>query len=249
MSPRTTLVTGVSRRAGIGFAVARRLLGDGHRVVVHSWTPHDDDQPWGGDDLAALLADLGDPPHVSCDLADPAAPARLVDRARALAGPLTGLVVNHARSSTGTVVDISAEELDLGFAVNARAAVLLTQAFAAQHRPGSGAAAVVLMTSGQHLGPMPGELAYVLSKGAVQQVTATLAAELAGQGVAVTCLNPGPVDTGWADDRTRTAVATRFPSGRWTTPDQVAEVVAWLVGPGATALTGTTLDAEHGFRR
>ena len=80
------LVTGVSRRSGIGFAVARRLLEQGHRVVVHSWAPHDDEQPWSGDDLAALLADLGDPPHLAADLADPVAPAQLVADARALAG-------------------------------------------------------------------------------------------------------------------------------------------------------------------
>jgi 3-oxoacyl-[acyl-carrier protein] reductase len=245
---RTTLVTGVSRRRGIGFAVARRLLDEGQRVVVHSWAPHDDEHSWGGDDLGAVLADLGDPPHVAADLADPAAPAHLVARARELAGPLTGLVVNHARSSAGGLAEITAEELDRSFAVNARAAVLLAQAFAAQH-DGTPTAAVVLLTSGQHLGPMPGELAYVLSKGALQQGTATLAAELAGRGVAVTCLNPGPVDTGWADRPTRDAVAARFPAGRWTAPEEVADVVAWLVGPGGRALSGTTVDAEHGFLR
>ena len=242
------LVTGVSRRRGIGFAVARRLLDQGHRVVVSSWAPHDDDQPWGGDDLDAVLAELGNPPHVAADLVDATVPARLVAEARELAGPLTGLVVNHARSSGGGLDDVTADELDRSFAVNARAAVLLTQAFAAQH-DGSTTASVVLLTSGQHLGPMPGELAYVLSKGAVQQATATLAAEVAGRGIAVTCLNPGPVDTGWADEATRQAVAARFPSGRWTTPEEVADVVVWLTGPGGRALTGTTVDAEFGFRR
>ena len=246
---RTVLVTGVSRRSGIGFAVARRLLAEAHRVVVHSWSPHDAEQPWGSDDLDDLLAELGHPPHVAADLADPQAPARLVGEARALAGPLTALVVNHARSSTGGLEEVTAEELDRSFAVNARAAVLLTQAFAAQHDPSAGPASVVLLTSGQHRGPMPGELAYVLSKGAVQQATATLAAELAPRGVAVVCVNPGPVDTGYADDDTRAAVAAHFPAGRWTTPDQAAEVIAWLTGPAAAALTGTTIDAEHGFRR
>ena len=248
MTP-TTLVTGVGRRRGIGFAVARRLLDDGHRVVVSSWAPHDHEQPWGGDDAGALLAELGDPPHLPCELADPAAPARLVAAARDAAGPLTGLVVNHARSSAGGIGEVTAEELDRSFAVNARAAVLLTQAFAAQHDPASGTGSVVLMTSGQHRGPMPGELAYVLSKGAVQQATATMAAELADRGIAVTCVNPGPVDTGWADDATWAAVAGRFPSGRWTTPDEVAGVVAWLAGSAGMALTGTTVDAEFGFRR
>lgn len=215
------LVTGVGRRRGIGFAVARRLLAEGRRVVVHSWAPHDDEQPWGADELETLLGEPGAPPHVAADVADPPAPAALVDRARELAGPLTGLVVDHAR----------------------------VQAFAAQHDPASGPASVVLMTSGEHRGPMPGELAYVLSKGALQQATATLTAELADRRIAVTCVNPGPVDTGWADDATRAAVAARFPSGAWTTPAEAAEVVAWLVGPGGPALNGTTVDAEHGFRR
>ena len=118
-----------------------------------------------------MFADLGDPPHLAADLADPTAPARLVAQARDLAGPLSGLVVNHARSSTGSVEDVAADELDRSFAVDARAAVLLTHAFAAQHDPASGPASVVLRTSGQPRGPMPGELAYVLNKGAVQQVT------------------------------------------------------------------------------
>lgn len=249
MAPRTVLVTGVSRRAGIGFAVARRLLREGHRVVVHSWAPHDAAQPWGGDDIEAVVAALGGPPHVAADLADPDAPGELLRRARALAGPLTGLVVNHARSGGGGLAEVTADELDRSFAVNARAAVLLVQAFAAQHDGSAGPAGVVLMTSGQHRGPMPGELAYVLSKGAVQQVTATLAAEVADRGIAVTCVNPGPVDTGYADEVSRAAVAERFPSGHWTTPEQAADLVGWLIGSATMALTGTTLDAEHGFRR
>ena len=56
----TALVTGVSRRTSIGFAVARRLLHRGDRVVVQSWAPHDAEQSWGADDLTAVLAELGD---------------------------------------------------------------------------------------------------------------------------------------------------------------------------------------------
>ncbi|MCF6743122.1 SDR family oxidoreductase [Blastococcus sp. KM273128] len=246
---RTVLVTGVSRRAGIGFAVARRLLADGHRVVVHSWSAHDAEQPWGADDVDAVLAELGRPPHVAADLADPAAPAELISAARSLVGPVDALVANHARSSSGGLQQVTAAELDRSWAVNARATVLLVQGFAAQHRRDRGRGAVVLMTSGQHRGAMPGELAYVLSKGAVQQVTATLGAELAVRDIGVVCVNPGPVDTGYADDATRAAVAARFPSGHWPRPGDTAEIVAWLTGPAAMALTGTTIDAEHGFHR
>jgi 3-oxoacyl-[acyl-carrier protein] reductase len=245
----TALVTGVSRRAGIGFAIARRLLDRGDRVVVHSWSPHDAGQPWGADDLDAVLAALGSPPHLPADLADPDAPAALVAAAREAAGPLTTLVVDHARSSAGGLAEVTAAELDLSFAVNARAAVLLTQAFAAQYEPAAGPGSVVLFTSGQHRGPMPGEVAYALSKGAVQQVTATLADALAGRGITVNCVNPGPTDTGWAGPGTAAQVAAAMPRGRWNTPEEAAAVVAWLTGPDARSVTGATIDAEGGFRR
>jgi 3-oxoacyl-[acyl-carrier protein] reductase len=245
----TALVTGVSRRAGIGFAVARRLLARGDRVVVHSWAPHDAEQPWGRDDLAAVLAELGDPPHVSADLGDPHAPAAVVAQAREAVGPLTTLVANHARSSSGGLADVTAAELDRCFAVNARGSVLLTQAFAAQYEPAAGPGRVVLFTSGQHRGPMPGELPYALSKGAVQAITASLADELADRGITVTCLNPGPTDTGWADPDTAAQVAGAMPGQRWNTADDAAVVVAWLAGPEAGSLTGQTIDAEGGYRR
>lgn len=246
---RTVLVTGVSRRAGIGFAVARRLLARGDRVAVSSWTAHDSEQPWGADDVDALLDELGRPPAFEADLADPDAPARLIAGARDALGPLTTLVVNHARSSTNRLDEVSAAELDRSFAVNARAAVLLTQAFAAQHEPAAGPGSVVLFTSGRHRGPMPDEIAYALSKGAVQQITATLADELAARDITVNCLNPGPTDTGWAAPDLTASLADALPRGRWGTPDEAAAVVAWLTGPDARSVTGQTIDAEGGFRR
>jgi 3-oxoacyl-[acyl-carrier protein] reductase len=248
VSSRTVLVTGVGRRSGIAFAVARRLLAAGDRIVVSSWAPHDQAQPWGGDDVTAVLAALGNPPHVPIDLGQPDAPAELVARARAEVGPLSTLVAAHARSADGELATVTAAELDACWAVNARASVLLAQAFAAQYEPTAGPGRVLLFTSGQHQGPMPGELPYALSKAAIQGITATLAAALAPQGIAVTCLNPGPVDTGWADPGVHQVVAGRFPSGRWTTPDETAAVVDWLTGPEGMLVTGQTIDAEAGFR-
>jgi 3-oxoacyl-[acyl-carrier protein] reductase len=243
------LVTGVSRRTGIGFAVARRLLARGDRVVVQSWAPHDAEQPWGADDLPAVLAELGDPPHVSIDLADPTAPARLVDAARAAVGPLSTLVAAHARSAQGRLAEVTATEVDLCFAVNARGSLLLTQAFAARYEPAAGPGAVVLFTSGQHLGPMSTELPYAISKGAVQQMTLSLADELVEADITVNCVNPGPTDTGWAGPALADVVARSMPRGRWNSPDEAAAVVAWLTGPDARSVTGRTIDAEGGFRR
>ena len=83
--------------------------------------------------------------------------------------------------------------------MNTRAPLLLVQAYAARRDDRRGPGRILLFTSGQHLGPMPGELPYIATKGALQQVTASLAEALADRGITVNCLNPGPVDTGYAD--------------------------------------------------
>jgi 3-oxoacyl-[acyl-carrier protein] reductase len=252
---RVALVTGVSRRAGIGFAIARALLDDGLRVFVHAWSAHDAAQPWGADagGMEAVLADLGGPgprlAHAEADLADPDAPRRLVARAVETFGALDVLVANHAHSSALPLEAVTAAELDRAWAVNARSVVLLVQAYAAAHDDARPDGRVVLMTSGQHLGPMAGELPYAVTKGAVHQATRSLADALAARGITVNAVNPGPVDTGWADEATRERLRPAFPAGRWGRPSDVAAVVAWLAWAPSGWVTGQVVDAEGGFRR
>ncbi len=246
---RTALVTGVSRRAGIGFAIARRLIADGAEVYVQGWSPHDREQAWGegeaiGDSLGATAPSVD-----QCDLGEPGAPEQLMERAVRRLGPVDIVVANHARSSHQSLEDLTVDELDRSWAVNTRASVMLVRAFAAQHddtRPGG---RVVLFTSGQHLGPMTAELPYAISKGAIHQMTFSLADAVAARGITVNTVNPGPTDTGWASDELTREVGTALPRGRWGTPDEAASVVAWLVGDDAASVTGQVIDAEGGFRR
>ena len=259
------LVTGVSRRVGIGMAVARRLAGLGADLFVTSWTAHDREQPWGADPggMDAVLAELataaassagsagpaaGRVEHLAADFLDPDAPAQVMAAAVESFGHVDVLVCNHARSSEGGLGELTAAELDASFAVNTRAVLLLVQAFAAQHagRPGGRA---VLFTSGQHLGPMPGELAYATSKGALVEITASLADTLADRGITVNTVNPGPTDTAYVDQAMRQRVAGMFPAGRWGTPDDAARLVAWLCSDDAAWVTGQVINSEGGFRR
>jgi 3-oxoacyl-[acyl-carrier protein] reductase len=264
LAGRVALVTGVSRRVGIGMAVARRLAGLGADLFVTSWTEHDREQPWGADPggMDAVLAELaaavaatagaaGSPPrveHLAADFLDPEAPARVMAAAGDAFGHVDLLVCNHARSSEGGLGELTAAELDACFAVNTRAVLLLVQAFAAQHdgRPGG---RVVLFTSGQHLGPMPGELAYATSKGALVEITPSLAEALGDGGITVNTVNPGPTDTAYVDEATRQRVAAMFPAGRWGTPDDAARLVAWLCTDDAAWVTGQVVNSEGGFRR
>jgi 3-oxoacyl-[acyl-carrier protein] reductase len=253
---RTTLVTGVSRRRGIGFATARRLLQeDGARVCAHSFAPYDATEPWGADPqgIDGVFAALGGEgerlAHHELDLGEPTAPAQLVRCAVEHFGPLDALVVNHARSQTGALGELTGDMLDAAWAVNVRASLLLVQAFADQYRPGPDGGRVVLFTSGQHRGPAPGEIPYAATKGALQQITRTLADALAAREITVNCLNPGPTDTGWAAPDHEAFVASHMPRGRWNTPDEAADVVALLLSPSAATITGQVVDAEGGFRR
>jgi len=254
LAGRVALVTGVSRRKGIGFAIARRLLADGASVFVHSFAPHDAEQPWGADPAGVdAVVDALDAPdrvgHRAADLADPAAPAAVVDAALARFGALDVVVANHARSSQQSLEELTAAELDTTWAVNARASLLLVQAFAARHddhRPGG---RVVLFTSGQHLAPMADELPYAVSKGAIHQMTRSLAAHVAPRGITVNCVNPGPTDTGWATDELADTVRGAMPFGRWGTPSDAANLVAFLVSDQGEWITGQVIDSEGGFRR
>ena len=216
-------------------------------MVIHGWSAHDAYQsrvdPGGTEGIARELGIA----FVESDFADAAAPAEAVAAAVDSVGPLDILVVSHARSESGGVADLTAAGIDAHLHENVRAPLLLVREFAAQHDDARGGGRVVLLTSGQHRGPMAGEVAYAASKGALQQVTATLADELADRGITVNAVNPGPTDTGWGlAERDPAGV---MPAGRWGEPDDAARLIAWLCSEDARWITGQTIDSEGGFRR
>ncbi|MGO1770417.1 MAG: SDR family oxidoreductase [Microbacterium sp.] len=228
LSGKTALVTGVSRRRGIGFAVAAKLASLGAHLVVHHHRAHDLDQPWGGDDLASVrgglrrqLADGAAFDDIGADLADASAVDVVLDAAFGVTGSLDVLVCNHARSGgDGSILDMTPDALDAFWDVNTRSTLLLTAEFARRRvpwvgrprRPGERIASggpydapqghVFWMTSGQLDGPMRGEIAYATSKAALAGVTSSVAAELLELGIVLNTVNPGPVNTGYMDPDT-----------------------------------------------
>lgn len=248
---RVALVTGVSRRQGIGFAIARRLAMLGADIFVHSFSAFDARQPWGADpdgapSLVERLRAYGTRiEHLDLDLFDATAPHRLVDAAVAAFGRIDILIANHAYSTMGSLEALTAEEIDKHLLVNVRGTLLLVQAFAARHdrRPGG---RVVLLTSGQHLGAMPDELAYVASKGALHQLTLSLSAHLIARGITVNTVNPGATDTGYADAELYEAVRAAHPLGRWGRPEDAARLIGWLATDEARWITGQVINSTGG---
>jgi 3-oxoacyl-[acyl-carrier protein] reductase len=251
---RVALITGVSRRRGIGFSVASRLASMGADLFVHSFAPFDREQPWGGDPggMETVLAELREHgtrvEHRESDFQLATAPAETVAAAVAAFGHVDILIANHAYSTAQSFFDLTADEIDRHLLVNVRGSLLLVQRFALQHdgRPGG---RVILFTSGQHLGPMTGEIAYAASKGALQQITASLSELLIDRGITVNAINPGPTDTGYADPVHHADVIRRMPLGRWGQPDDAARLIAWLVSDDGQWITGQVINSEGGFRR
>ncbi len=214
---RVALVTGVSRCAGIGYAIARRLAALGASLFLHRYTPHDHAQPWGADPIgipaviagvtSALAADGARVHDTELDLAEAAAPGQLINAATDEFGHLDILICNHARSGgDGPLGTLDAAMLDAHWAVNTRSVILLAQAFAAQHdgRPGG---RIIFMTSGQDLGPMTSEIAYATSKGALASITRTLADYLADRPITLNTVNPARSTPATPPPRTMTPSA------------------------------------------
>jgi len=239
----------VSRRAGIGYEVARRLRGLGAAVAVQGFDagPGGDTLPADPDGLAALAAEVGAAFHVEADFADPAAPETCVAAAAAAVGHLDVLVANHAASCDQDLEHLDAAAIDATMAVNVRATLLLVKAFAARHDDARPGGRVVLLTSGQNLEPMPRELPYAASKGAVHSLTASLAAHLAPRGILVNAVNPGPTDTAWATPELTREALRRLPLGRWGAPEDAARLIAWLAGDEAAWVTGQVVNSDGGF--
>lgn len=257
LKDKTLLITGVSRRQGIGYAIARQVAAWGASVVIQHYQPHDKDQPWGADDLkqvqdgvVEMLIEDATFHEMSADFSKPEEPKRVMRKIADKGLYLDGLVCNHALSgSDGTLGELTPEMLDKHWAVNTRSSILLAQYFASQHRSEKGRGNIIFMSSGQRLGPMPGEVAYAASKGALADITVTLSDELADKNIGVNTVNPGPVDTGYLTEESWNQVKNKFPLNRFGKPEDPARLIAWLLTEEAIWITGQIINSEGGFGR
>jgi 3-oxoacyl-[acyl-carrier protein] reductase len=244
------LVTGASRRAGIATAVARRLALDGWDVAATGWRRFDASEPWGSrdedaDELVAELRSLGRRAAFrEEDLADPEAAPRVLDFAENAVGPLDALVAVHAHSGVGSLEETTVEEWDRHLDVNARGTFLLCADFARRWRGEPGSGRIVTITSAP---PLPGEVAYGASKGAVEWLTLSVAAELAPRGITVNAVDPGPTDTGWMGAELADVIRSQSPLRRLGRPEDAAELVAFLLSPAGGWITGQVLHSDGGF--
>lgn len=222
------VVTGAS--AGIGEAIASRLLDDGHTVVALQRRP------------PSLRHERLH--HREVDLAD-AASAMAVAREIAERYPVRYLVNNAGANRPALLEDATIEDLDYSIALNVRAAMILIKAFAPSMRAAQ-FGRIVSMSSRAVLGKTQ-RTVYSAAKAALIGMTRTLSLELAGDGITVNAVAPGPVATALFDNghplgsEKRQRVIESIPVKRVGTPEDIARTVTFLLAAESGYITGQTL--------
>jgi NAD(P)-dependent dehydrogenase (short-subunit alcohol dehydrogenase family) len=232
---RTTLVTGGARR--IGAAIAGRLAGDGHRVVIHAHASIDE--------ARATAAAIGAVGVVEGDLADPAAPAQILAAARNLAdGPIDGLVNSASLFEFDRPPSLDAALLAKLVAVNLTAPSLLASAFAAQAGLEDGAIVNLLDQKVANLNP--DFFSYSLTKIALEGATTMLAQALAPK-IRVNAVSPGlTLPSGDQSPEEFARTGSRNLLGRPVGAEAVAEAVSYLLE--ARSVTGQNVFVDCGQR-
>ena len=229
------LVTGGTR--GIGLAVVERLSMDGYQVWV---TGRSKEAP-------ATLASL-DVAYVKADFGEPSDLDKLCDRVAAL--ELDVVVNNAGINRVAPLLELSEADFKLVLAVNVHSAFRLCQA-AIPSMLAKGFGRICNVSSVWGMKGSSGRAAYSTSKFALRGLTVAIAAEFSNAGVLANCIAPGFVDT----DLTRSVlglegiarVTQQVPAGRLGTPAEIADVIAWMVSPENTYMTGQTVTVDGGF--
>ena len=243
------LVTGAA--SGIGRATCLRLARDAKAQGRAAKIAALDLGPSPGlDSLLAELKALGaDALPLHADMGDPQAPGRAVGEAADRFGGLDGLVSNAGINRPGALMEYAVADWDSLFAVNTRATWLLAKAAYPALKTSRGAIVAIASMSGSNAHANLG--AYGPSKAAVIMLVKVLAQELARDGIRVNSVSPGMVRTGmtatvYADQRVAAERNALVPIGRVATPEDMADVVAFLLGPDARYINGHDLVTDGG---
>lgn len=245
-APGTVIVTGAGK--GIGRETALALAAGGWSIAALSRTAADLESL--GEAIAGRVGFVSQ----ACDLADAGAAREAVRKLIAAStAPVTGLVNSAGIVRLASVLDTTAGILDETLAVNTVAPLVVSQEVVRHWLDlGQGGAIVQVSSIAARVGT-PLHAAYCASKAALDALTRVMAIELGPKGIRVNSVNPVVTLTpmgeqAWSDPARARPMLARIPLGRFAASQDIASVIAFLLGPGAAMIHGACLDVDGGFR-
>jgi len=243
---KVAIVTGGN--SGIGKAIALGLATAGANIVIDYVV-----QPEATEALEKQIASLGDQSiGVDADVSRVDDLQKLIDAAVAKFGRLDIMVNNAGVETRTSVLDTTEAQYEKVLSINLKSAFFGTQIAAKQMIKQGGGGRIINITSVHEDWPMPGNTAYCLAKGGMRMLTRTAGVELAPHGVLVVGVGPGAVATPinlstMHDPALLKKLNAAIPLGRMAQPEEIANVVVFLAGDGASYLTATTIFADGGI--
>jgi glucose 1-dehydrogenase len=243
---KVAIVTGGN--SGIGQAIVLELARQGASIVI-DYVVH----PESTDTLEQQIAKLGSQSiGVRADVSNVADLQKLVDAAASKFGRLDIMVNNAGIETRTSVLDTSEAQYEKVMSVNLKSAFFGTQIAARQMIKQGDGGRIINITSVHEDWPMPGNTAYCLAKGGMRMLTRTAGIELAKHKILVVGVGPGavatPINLSTMNDPAQlTKLDAAIPLGRMARPEEIAGVVAFLAGDGASYLTATTIFADGGI--
>jgi len=245
LSGKVAVVTGASR--GIGAAIARRLASEGASVVINYVN-----SAQLADELAKEINEkaVGKAVAIKANLTSIAEGKRLIDEGVAAFGQLDILVLNAGIMGLAPLAGIDEEAFERHYTTNVKVPLFMTQHAAPLLKDGG---RVVFFSTSLTLNtaPPPNYVLYISTKGAVEQIVRVLAKDLGARGITVNAIAPGPTDTDLFREGKSEQLIQTFagfhPLKRLGQPDEIAQVLAFLVSPQATWVNGQTYFVNGGF--
>src|SRR2546426_3935706 len=234
---KTALVTGGSR--GIGRAIAERLAADGAAIVIN----YARNEQLAHEVVKAISAKGGKAIGVQADVSKPAELPRLFSEAEKAIGGLDIVIANAGVHIVKPLIENTEADYDYIFDINTRGVFFTLQE--AGRRVRDGGRIVAISTGGTKM-PFPNASLYLGSKAAVEQFVRSLSRELGPRNVTVNILSPGFTDTDMLPEQYRAYGAGLSPFNRIGTPQEVADVSAFLAGDAARWVTGQNVQAGGG---
>ncbi len=252
MKRKTAIITGVGRLKGIGYAIAKSFAEKHIDLFITYHAKYDGSLPeidYNPNDPEQIYHTLKEKTNIfakDIDLSKKDSAKYLFDIAEKQLGKIDILVNNAVHDKSSDIYSVDSDTLDKHYTINLKAPILLCKEFITRFNATSGGR-IINLTSGQSITPMPNDIEYIATKGAIEAFTKSFSITAGKKGITINTVDPGATDTGWMPDELYQNLKKQSPFGRVGEPEDVANLISFLASDEAKWITGQIIHSRGGI--